>query len=50
MTTQPSAEAVQEIVAEMQFLLGVADESEDSDGSPEATEAEVIDSLKGLND
>jgi hypothetical protein len=41
MTTQPSAEAVQEIVAEMQFLLGVADES---------PEAEVIGSLKGLND
>ena len=39
MTTQPSAEAVQEIVAEMQYLLGVADESEDSDGSPEAAEA-----------
>ena len=43
MTTQPSAEAVQEIVAEMQYLLGVADESPES---PEAAEA----ASKGLSD
>ena len=41
MTTQPIVDAVQEIVAEMQYLLGVADES------PEAAETEVLDSPQG---
>lgn len=47
MSNQAHVEAADEIVAEMQYLLGVADVS---DESPEAAEAEVIGSLKGLND
>ena len=50
MSNKANAEATDEIVAEMQYLLGVAEESEGSDESPEAAETEVIDSLKGLND
>lgn len=46
MSNQAHVEAADEIVAEMQYLLGVAAESEESEESPEAAEAEVIGSLK----
>ena len=41
MTTQPSVDAVQEIVAEMQYLLGVAEDSAYSETSETSETAPI---------
>ena len=48
MTYQSNVTATQEIIAEMQYLLGVSEDSEDStlDGSLEEPEADAANSLK----